>query len=160
MATTNQNSTLPDNTYIHVSKFRVYIRILIGILILAGVIFIYFNGPADVAISLRKEKFALYIGPVAALFLFYQAFTALKKTGAQLTLNDKGIIIAEKELMRWDDISEIKITWNASKLLTFKHRDEKVKVNFETYNIKPFVLKDLVDAYRAKHLQNAQRNAV
>jgi hypothetical protein len=89
MNTATQIKSVPETTYIYISKFRVYIRILIGIITIAGVIFIYLNGPADTDINIRKEKFALYIGPAVALFLFYQAFTALKKNGPQLTLSDK-----------------------------------------------------------------------
>jgi hypothetical protein len=122
---------------------------------MAGAIFLYFNSLTNTDTDLGKAKIAIYIGPIVALFLFYQAFTSLKKSGPQLTLNDKGITIAEKELMLWDNISEVKITWNASKILSFKHRDEKIKVNFETYTVKPFELKELVDAYKSKHLQNA-----
>lgn len=160
MTTTTQSTGVHENTYIYVSKFRVYIRVFLGVLLLAGAIYLYFNSVINSNIDLGKAKNALYVAPIIALFLLYQAFTALQKKGPQLTLSDKGITIAEKELMLWEDVSEIMITWNASKTLSFNHHNKKINVNFETYAVKPFVLKELVDTYRSKHLQNAQRNVI
>ncbi len=156
MNTTTQNNSVPENTYIYISKFRVYLRILLGIIIIAGATYMYINDLTNPSTSLGKAKIALYIAPVVALFLFYQAFTSLKKNGPQLTLSDKGITIAEKQLMLWDDISEIKITWGDSKLLNFKHRNEKIKVNFETYSIKPFELESLIKTYKTRHLEKTE----
>lgn len=159
MTTTTHNS-VPENTYIYVSKFRVYLRIFLGILFLASAIYIYVNSVTNPNAGLGRAKIIMYAGPVVALYLFYQAFEALKKKGPQITLSDKGIIIAEKPLMLWDDISEIKLIWGNSKMLNFKHRNEKIKVNFETLNIKPFELEKLLNTYKTRHLQNAQHNVI
>jgi len=160
MKTIIDTAGVQDDTYLYVSKTRMYIKIMVGVFFIAATLYVYFNKAAGTTIDLRKGKLILYAGPAFGLLFFYQAYKGLKDSKPQLILNNNGIGFYEKPLMLWEDISDIKITWGSEKTLRFQYNSEKIKINFASFNIKPFELQGLIDTYRARHAKPGTQHEV
>ena len=87
-----------NSSYFYISKKKMYIKLVAGILVLAFGVYLYFNAHTP------KEKFIVYAAPVVATLLIFQAYKGFTNKKPILILDEEGIRLQKRGLMPWQDI--------------------------------------------------------
>ncbi|MFP9112828.1 hypothetical protein ACLI1A_02730 [Flavobacterium sp. RHBU_3] len=155
MKTFSDNPAVPETTYIYISKTRMYVKIVLGVVFLVSAVILFFSEQSGSALDARKQNVIMYAAPVFALLFFYQAYKGLNNKEPQLILNDEGLKLPDKPIMLWSDISDINLTWGGTETLRFQYKGKMTTIPTGKIGVKPTAFTNLLDTYRFRSMQKA-----